>query len=311
MLCGKGLEVVLVSAPRNIHSQGGEWANSRHLLADQGVRLIVADRADSQEILDLINDVTMGFSHGAPWIFGAPLIDYFGGRLLNYHPTRLPLMRGGGSHSWRIMMGDARGAFTIHLIDNGLDTGEIVRTHEFEYPKDLRLPEDFMHWEQETGLGFLSEFFDDVIAQKSFSPKVQDSRRGTYFPRLNTGIHAAVDWSWKAEQIERFICAFDKPYIGAFTYIGNRRVRLKDCRVAELGIEFHPFQCGLIVRLDSGSPYVVCRDGLLLIGEVLDEHSFEHIALALGDRLHTPREDLDKAMATRVKYTPRGMKALS
>ena len=49
----------------------------------------------------------------------------------------------------------------------------------------------------------------------------------TYWPRLKTDINGWVDWSLKIDSIERFICAFDEPYSGAKTFLGNKTVSLK------------------------------------------------------------------------------------
>ena len=72
-----------------------------------------------------------------------------------------------------------------------------------------------------------------------------------YWPRLSTEHHGYVDWSWSLKDIERFICAFDEPYPGASTYIGSRKVHLKEGYADFNDGLFHPFQSDGIDSLEK------------------------------------------------------------
>jgi methionyl-tRNA formyltransferase len=68
-------------------------------------------------------------SHAVSALFGhilpEDLIKEFTGGVLNLHPSLLPIGRGAHPISWSIMDEQPQG-ITLHLIDQGLDTGNIV-----------------------------------------------------------------------------------------------------------------------------------------------------------------------------------------
>ena len=59
-------------------------------------------------------------------IIGKKVIDFFDGKIFNIHPAYLPKERGGGIFSWRILNNIKEISATIHYLDEGIDTGNIV-----------------------------------------------------------------------------------------------------------------------------------------------------------------------------------------
>ena len=57
----------------------------------------------------------------------APFLEAAGGRVLNAHAGPLPFVRGMNACEWSLLLGHAP-SVTIHWIDTGIDTGEVVET---------------------------------------------------------------------------------------------------------------------------------------------------------------------------------------
>jgi methionyl-tRNA formyltransferase len=57
---------------------------------------------------------------------------------LNLHPSLLPAYRGPAPLFWQLRAGEARTGVTLHRIDAGVDTGDIVSQEEVPYPDGLR-----------------------------------------------------------------------------------------------------------------------------------------------------------------------------
>ncbi len=195
----KGIKATVITSP----DQAGE-------VEGYGVR----DAKVVEKFGDDLADVAISF--GARWVFSQDTISRFGGRLLNAHGTRLPMDRGGGGFSWRIMRGDRIGALRLHKIDAGLDTGLVVASEDYVIPRNLRTPAEVMD-DYHGRLGPFVIGYLEGSAQESGQPE----GLGTYYPRLHTPTHSWIDWSWEAEEIERFILAFDDPFPGARTHWRN------------------------------------------------------------------------------------------
>lgn len=63
-------------------------------------------------------------------LVGQPLLDEFGGRILNIHPSLLPQYP--GLEAWRQALEDGAetSGCTVHWVDAGMDTGPVVATAE-------------------------------------------------------------------------------------------------------------------------------------------------------------------------------------
>ena len=274
----------------------------------RGFPVWVQESLDPSEIpLQEVDRETLGLSLGAAWIFRPEVIRLFGGNLMNCHPSCLPEDRGGGGFSWRIFRGDRRGSCALHRVDPGVDSGEVVCSEEFAFPDSCRVPKDFFEVQHAKDLAFLSDFARRVRQGENFPVRAQDPAAATYWPRLETSLHGAIDWDWSAEELERFICAFDEPYPGAFTQLYGRRIHLRDCRRSDARCGSHPFLAGLIFRIDGGRLHVAAGGGILSIGQALDEEGQDAAAsLRPGDRFWTPLDLLEQARSTRVFHSSSG-----
>jgi len=249
---------------------------------------------------------TIIFSFGAPWIIKQDIIDLFNNNIFNFHGTRLPQNRGGGGATWQIMRSFNYGVTLAHKVDIGIDTGEIVKYEEFIYD-NCKKPSDYSKIHIHNYFIFIKKFINDLnnnISLKSYS---QSEYFSSYWPRLNTEEHGWIDWSWDGFDIYKFICAFDDPYPGAHTYLNGIKVYLKDAFWDTNDGTFHPFQSGIIYRRRDAYHAIATKGGTLLIKELIDE-SRKSISYQIGDRLFTPRAQLEEALSQRVVYTPTGLK---
>ncbi|WP_322490358.1 formyltransferase family protein [Chloroflexus sp.] len=74
-----------------------------------------------------------------PWRIPADLLRLPQRGFLNVHPSPLPAMRGPEPLFWALRLGWTRTAMTLHLMDEALDHGPIVRQEWFELPLGKRL----------------------------------------------------------------------------------------------------------------------------------------------------------------------------
>ncbi|MBU1165631.1 hypothetical protein KKF81_01685 [Candidatus Micrarchaeota archaeon] len=262
-----------------------------------------------KKVISLIEDGVLGISLGAAWIFKEKFLDLFKGRILNLHGRRLPQDRGGGGFSWQIMRNNRLGSALIHQIDPGIDTGKIVKFREFVYPETCRKSSEYQDFLNARYHELFDEFINEIKNNSDFATVDQLESQSIYWPRLSTDIHGAINWDWKLEYLERFICAFDDPYKGAFTFMNDQMVRIKDVHSDNSEGCFHPFQTGLVYRKYDGALFVATTEGSLVIKSITDEHSNDMMEkVRVGDRFYTPQKYLEDAMTSRVIYTSKGKK---
>ena len=282
----------------------------RSFLEEGGFKWIVSNDVNTDPVVhDLITSQTLGISMGAAWLFKAAFIERFAGRLVNVHGARLPQDRGGGGYSWRILRNDRLGYSLVHMIDAGVDTGDIVTYTEYFFPESCRVPADYREQALAKDLETLDQLLTDIQFGKEFHLRSQLKYLSSYWPRLNTDAHAFVDWNWDLKEIEQFICAFDDPYAGAQTYVGDQRVRLKNCMSITVDGTFHPFQPGMVYRISAGALFIATRQGTLVVSTVGDDDANDLLPkIRVGDRFYTPTEQIDSAKRFRAIYTPHGLK---
>jgi len=304
-----GGPIVVVTSPRHA-AETYQGLSLSGFLTQLDVPHHIADDIGMPDVSEFLGDTSTSFclSLGAPWIFKAALIsDLFGGRLFNLHGTRLPQNRGGGGFSWQILMGGKFGFCQLHLIDGGVDTGDIIRTREFLYPTSCRIPADFQDTYTEKNLEFVVEFIEEVRSNGiSLETRQQSEYLSTYWPRLGTDINGLIDWDDEAVSLERFICAFDRPYTGAKSTLRGKVVHIRRVSVDHSDGSFHRYQRGIVFRKSKDWICVAIRGGTLIIEELNDENG-DNILTSVrpGDRFESAATDLEAALR-RVMYTPKG-----
>ncbi len=93
--------------------------------------------ADALEIAYLReHSIRFAVSYGYRHIIHHKLIEYLNGKVINLHISLLPWNRGADPNQWSFLENTPKGV-TIHYIDEGLDTGDIIAqrvlTFEDEY----------------------------------------------------------------------------------------------------------------------------------------------------------------------------------
>jgi methionyl-tRNA formyltransferase len=75
--------------------------------------------------------VVYGYRH----IIKKPVIDHLKGRVVNLHISLLPWNRGADPNLWSFLEDTPKGV-TIHYVDEGLDTGDIIAQKELSFDDD-------------------------------------------------------------------------------------------------------------------------------------------------------------------------------
>ena len=134
---------------------------------------------------------------------------------VNIHGSLLPKYRGRTPHVWAIINNESKTGVTAHLIDDGCDTGDIVKQKEVEINHN------------DTGADILEKFnklyvtlVDEILIdfeRGSITPMPQNNENATFFGK-RTPDDGRINWGWQKERIRNWVRAQAFPYPGAFTY---------------------------------------------------------------------------------------------
>jgi methionyl-tRNA formyltransferase len=265
-----------------------------------GVTIIEAASVNDGAVVSVLKkqECSAAFSFSCRSIIRQSFIDVFDGHVFNVHPSLLPQERGGGTFSWRIMNNIHEASATLHLIDSGIDTGDILYQTEGQVEVQRPTPNDYLRKTNELYADLIYMFLDDVEAERPIERRLQDVSKATYLPRLYTEMNGAIDWAWSRKEIDRFIRAFGPPYPGAFTFVGTKKIFILDAEPAMDSETFHPFMSGRIdARLEDGILRVITADGYLYVRSVAIDGVQYNPAEAVGltEMFSTPHEVLENA----------------
>lgn len=264
------------------------------------VEFKIIDKITNQ-IKNNIKKNSVGVSFGSAWIFKADFIRLFKNRLYNVHGSDLPEDRGGGGFSWQILNGKKKLTSTIHYLKPGIDKGEIIYQDKYFIGNGLTPLSRQKIYEKKAKIFFMRNLKN--LLKRKLKTKKQNENKASYWPRLNTQIHGWIDWKWTATEISKFILAFDDPYSGAKTMLGNNTIHLKKCFLKKSKTKFHSFQTGIIIRKNKNFISISCGNSVLNVKKILNKnHKKINIKkIRIGDRFYTPTAILEKALKTRVR----------
>lgn len=197
---------------------------------------------------------------------------------LNIHASLLPRWRGAAPIQASILAGDSETGITIMQMDEGLDTGPMLRRGVV--PIDAGTTASGLH----DALATMGARLILETLEHDDTPVPQPAEGTSYAPRL-TRTDGRIDWRRDAASIDRQVRAMT-PWPGAFTTLDD-----------------------VVLKIEAATPMTAHPHGDNIPGTVLDNH----LTIACGsgamriDRLQAPgRSVLDTAAFLRGRRMPPG-----
>ncbi len=141
---------------------------------------------------------------------------------INVHASLLPKYRGSAPIQWAVINGEKETGVTTMLMDEGMDTGDILLSSKTEIT--LNDTAGSLH-DRLAGMGadLLIQTLE-TIEIKGLNPTPQDHVRATYAPLLKKQ-DGHLNWQRPAESLDAFIRGMT-PWPGAFTFHMDKRLRI-------------------------------------------------------------------------------------
>jgi methionyl-tRNA formyltransferase len=143
--------------------------------------------------------------------------------VINVHFSPLPRYRGRAPVNWAIINGETFAAISIHLVDSGLDSGNIL------YQKKIPiLPRDVVTDLYQRLNALQEQHLGQTVVRvaSGYTGTPQDQTMATYgCARLPQD--GEIDWKDSATHIDRLVRALAPPFPGAFTYFMGQRLIIR------------------------------------------------------------------------------------
>lgn len=180
---------------------------------------------------------------------------------INIHASLLPRWRGAAPIQHAILAGDKQTGVTIMQMDEGLDTGDILKQQAIKIGANdtsQKLHDNL----SELGANLLVDVLLELETNE-LKPQKQKNNLATYANKIAKK-DAEINWADEAAKIEREVRAYNAWPI-TFSYLNKNLVRIWESEVIE---KEHVFLPGTITHVDKKGIEVACGNNLLLLKEI-------------------------------------------
>ena len=197
---------------------------------------------------------------------------------INCHAGALPFYRGRNILNWAIINGEKEFGVTVHHVDEGIDTGDIILQRFAPIGRDDRYGDVL-----ERAHHLCAEALHDALAmiesgEASRIPQASIHPVGFYCSGRDWG-DEWIDWGWGSERIHNFVRGIAAPAPGARTLLGETECIIDITETIENAPEYLD-KPGAIVGKDSEGLTVKTGDSTIRVRRVLDAGTGEESPIA-------------------------------
>ena len=222
---------LVVTHPASEQSYKAIFSQSvEELAAEHGIPVHLTERVDA-ETIDLVKRaepdvivVNSWYTKMPPELYNLPPYG-----TLNLHDSLLPKFTGFSPVLWALISGESEFGLTVHRMDDGLDTGDILIQHSLPIGPTDTGTELVMR-----GMDLIPGALRDALHALESGTAVwrpQNKAERTYFHKRSER-DSLIDWSWPAEDLERFVRALSEPYPRAFSFYRGQRIEVLAARIS-------------------------------------------------------------------------------
>ena len=180
---------------------------------------------------------------------------------INVHASLLPKYRGSAPIQWAVINGEKETGVTTMLMDEGMDTGDILLSSKTEIT--LNDTAGSLHDRlADLGADLLIQTLK-TIETKGLNPTPQDHARATFAPLLKKK-DGHLNWQMPAASLDTFIRGMT-PWPGAFTFHMDKRLKIFKAGPIPMEVDELP---GTVIKGFPDELRVSTGKGALLVLEI-------------------------------------------
>lgn len=249
-----GHEVVAVyTQPDRPSGRGNKIVFSpvKEVALERGLTVLQPEKIRTDEALNTVRshggDAAIVVAYGR--ILPAQFLSAFPLGAINVHFSLLPKYRGAAPVNWAIVNGETTTGVTTMIMDEGLDTGDILLQAQTEIG-EAETSLELIPRLAKMGAELLSETlgnFTDLL------PFPQQHELASHAPILKKE-DGKIEWGQDAVSIERRVRGF-QPFPAAYTFLNETRLTLWKCSA---GVETSGEVPGTVIKTSGGKLIIAC-----------------------------------------------------
>ncbi len=263
-----GIEISAVYTHADDPHENTWFGSVRALCAELGIPAHVGVDPNSEAEIGRIRALRplAMFSFYYRDILRAPLLAIPARGGVNLHGSLLPRYRGRAPVNWQILHGEREGGVTLHFMVAKPDAGDIVDQEAFPIGVDDSPTDVYARLLPAAGLVLERSA---IAVMEGTAPRIKQlESKATTFGRRKPE-DGLIDWRWCAEDVRNLVRAVTKPYPGAFTFAGEKRVTVwwtqheGSANSPRSGLSSRELTTGFTTARVSHAPdgvYVACGD---------------------------------------------------
>lgn len=170
-----------------------------HWLQEVGENVVLSDQRITIPILEELRpDLIVSYNYLS--IISQDVITFMNGNIVNLHISYLPYNKGKHPNLWSILDGTPKGV-TIHYIDAGLDTGDIIAQKELHIPNSVTLKESYDQLQREIQSLFMEIYFKKDEWKQMSWPQDMEGTKHTQKDFDQRLAHLISSWDMTGDQL--------------------------------------------------------------------------------------------------------------
>jgi len=231
--------------------------------AENSIDVLFTENINSDEFMRKMREynvdlfVSMSFNQ----IFRKKMIELPPLKTINCHAGKLPFYRGRNILNWVLINDEKEFGITVHYVDEGIDTGDIILQRTFAITDD----DNYSTLLNKAYTGCADILYDAIklIQSNSVTPKKQCEIDpiGMYCGMRTIG-DELLDWNQTSREVFNFVRAICKPGPQAVSYADNIPVYINAVKMVANAHEYKGIP-GQILGKTSNGWYVKTKDTII------------------------------------------------
>lgn len=237
------------------------------------------ENINSKEFLSIVTEykcdlfVSMSFNQ----IFKSEIINLPKHKTINCHAGKLPFYRGRNILNWALINDEKEFGITVHFIDEGIDTGDIIlqRTFPITDADDYSTLLEIAYVECANILYDSIKLFKHNKVQKIKQKDIHPI--GFYCSQRKIG-DEVLDWNQSSREVFNFVRSISNPGPMARAYINNKEMKINKVQFLK-NAPIYKGITGAVLNKDKEGFFVKTQDSFIKIVEYEYNGTFR-----VGDR---------------------------